>query len=62
MAQELLVRDSPMYVASTVNGTRFDMGVPEGYVETQVALALASPLRQHVYDAINDIEALVAAR
>jgi len=54
-AQELLVRDSPLYVASTVNGTRFDMGVPEGLIETQVALALASPLRPHVYAAMDEI-------
>jgi UTP--glucose-1-phosphate uridylyltransferase len=55
-AQELLVRDSPLYVASTVRGTRFDMGVPEGLIETQVALALASPLRPHVYTAIDEVE------
>lgn len=44
-AQELLLARE-RYLVSEVLGERFDMGVPEGLVETQIALALHSPYRQ----------------
>ena len=44
-AQELLFQNE-RYLASEVQGTRCDMGVPEGLVETQIALALHSPFRE----------------
>jgi UTP--glucose-1-phosphate uridylyltransferase len=47
-AQELLLRDVPLYVACMIEGERYDMGVPEGLVETQLALAMHSPYRSNV--------------
>ncbi len=44
-AQELLFQNE-RYVAAEVHGTRYDMGIPEGLVETQIALALHSPFRE----------------
>ncbi len=41
-AQELL-QGRERYLVSEVHGQRFDMGVPEGLIETQIALALHSP-------------------
>lgn len=41
-AQELLLARE-RYLVSEVLGERFDMGVPEGLIETQIALALHSP-------------------
>ena len=40
-----MVRQRARYVALEVEGERYDMGVPFGYVETQIALALSSPQR-----------------
>jgi UTP--glucose-1-phosphate uridylyltransferase len=51
-AQELLLRQSPLYVACGVNGERYDIGVPEGYVESQVAFALHSPFASRVNEAV----------
>ena len=42
-AQEAL-RQRGRYLAAEVRGSRHDMGTPEGLVETQLALALRSPL------------------
>ncbi|HEY3330016.1 MAG TPA: sugar phosphate nucleotidyltransferase [Capsulimonadaceae bacterium] len=61
-AQTLLLNSVDTYIAATVNGTRFDMGVPEGLVETQIALALNSPFRDRVYSTIHEVEPLVKAR
>ena len=47
-AQELLLANVDNYYALLLKGERYDMGVPEGFVETQVALALHSPYRKHV--------------
>jgi UTP--glucose-1-phosphate uridylyltransferase len=44
-AQALLL-ERERYLVSEVLGERFDMGVPEGLVETQIALALHSPYRE----------------
>jgi len=41
-AQALLFEQG-RYVACEVAGERFDMGIPEGLIETQIALALRSP-------------------
>jgi UTP--glucose-1-phosphate uridylyltransferase len=46
-AQEALRQRQP-YLASVIHGERFDTGVPAGLVETQLALALRSPLRSAV--------------
>ena len=41
-AQELLL-DRGRYLVCEVAGVRYDMGIPEGLIETQIALALRSP-------------------
>ena len=41
-AQELLL-ERGQYLACEVVGIRYDMGIPEGLIETQIALALRSP-------------------
>ena len=41
-AQEMLLGQGP-YLACRVAGTRGDTGIPEGLIETQIALALRSP-------------------
>ncbi|MDR3710801.1 MAG: sugar phosphate nucleotidyltransferase [Capsulimonadaceae bacterium] len=51
-ALNLLLASEDQYIAATINGRRYDMGVPEGLIETQVALALRSPLREHVLNAV----------
>jgi UTP--glucose-1-phosphate uridylyltransferase len=50
-AQELL-RTQERYVAAEINGQRYDMGVPFGYIQTQLALALSSPARRNVLAAL----------
>lgn len=44
-AQERLQKRE-RYLVSEVQGVRYDMGVPEGLVETQIALALQSPFQE----------------
>ncbi|MBV9850066.1 MAG: NTP transferase domain-containing protein [Armatimonadetes bacterium] len=44
-AQALLF-ERGRYLVSEVQGERYDMGVPEGLIETQIALALDSPYRK----------------
>ena len=46
-AQEELRRQG-RYLAAEIEGARYDMGVPMGYIETQLALALNSPARRQV--------------
>ena len=46
------LRESGPYLAAEINGSRHDMGVPFGYVQTQLALALHSPDRQKVMAAL----------
>ncbi|MFQ6098787.1 MAG: UTP--glucose-1-phosphate uridylyltransferase [Armatimonadota bacterium] len=46
-AQDLL-RQREQYLACEIDGLRLDMGVPEGYVQTQVALALHSSFADRV--------------
>jgi UTP--glucose-1-phosphate uridylyltransferase len=43
-AQELLL-ERGRYLACEVAGVRYDMGIPKGLIETQIALALRSPFR-----------------
>ena len=43
-AMELLFQRG-RYIVSELDGERYDMGVPEGLIETQIALALHSPFR-----------------
>lgn len=55
-AQELLLAQE-RYLVAEVAGTRYDMGVPEGLVETQIALALHSPFREaatHLFHALGN--------
>ena len=44
-AMELLFQRG-RYIVSELGGERYDMGVPEGLIETQIALALHSPYRE----------------
>ncbi len=46
-AQEML-RERTRYLATEVDGARYDMGVPFAYIQTQLALALNSPARRQV--------------
>jgi len=43
-----LLRADGLYLAAEVDGARYDMGVPFGYIQTQIALALHSPARRQV--------------
>lgn len=54
-AQELL-RSRCRYLAAEVQGSRHDMGNPEGLIETQVALALRSPWAGLVRQAVEQVE------
>jgi UTP--glucose-1-phosphate uridylyltransferase len=47
-AQELLLKDSPLYVAQLIQGKRLDSGQPEELIETQILLGLESPYRNHI--------------
>ncbi|MGV3720384.1 MAG: UTP--glucose-1-phosphate uridylyltransferase [Actinomycetota bacterium] len=38
-----MLRERDRYLATEVDGARYDMGVPFGYIQTQLALALNSP-------------------
>jgi UTP--glucose-1-phosphate uridylyltransferase len=59
-----MLRTQERFVAVEVNGQRYDMGVPFGYIQTQLALALSSPARRDVLAAlphlltIRDLDAL----
>lgn len=50
-AQELL-RTRERYIAVEVEGLRLDMGVPMGYLHTQITLALHSPARDQVLQSV----------
>lgn len=52
-AQELLLARE-RYLVSEVLGERFDMGVPEGLIETQIALALQSPFQEQARAMLQD--------
>jgi len=43
-----MLRERDRYLATEVDGARYDMGVPFGYIQTQLALALNSPARRQV--------------
>lgn len=40
------------YEGCEVDGKTFDMGIPEGYLQTQIAIALQSPYRETVLNAV----------
>jgi UTP--glucose-1-phosphate uridylyltransferase len=43
-----MLRSEGSYLAVEIDGARYDMGVPFGYIQTQLALALNSPARRQV--------------
>ena len=43
-----LLRAEDTYLAVEVEGARYDMGMPFGYIQTQLALAVNSPARRQV--------------
>jgi UTP--glucose-1-phosphate uridylyltransferase len=43
-----MLREGGSYLAAEIDGDRYDMGVPFGYIQTQLALALNSPARRKV--------------
>ncbi len=45
---QLLLMERERYLACEVAGARYDMGVPEGLIETQIALALRGPFAAQV--------------
>jgi UTP--glucose-1-phosphate uridylyltransferase len=49
---QALLRERERYLAYEALGDRYDMGVPYGYVETQIALALHSPARDQMLASI----------
>jgi UTP--glucose-1-phosphate uridylyltransferase len=50
-AQALLAEREP-YLAFEARGERYDMGIPYGYAETQLALALNSPMREEMIGSV----------
>ncbi len=54
-AQALLM-ERERYLACEVAGARYDMGIPEGLIETQIALALRSPFAAQVRAALSENE------
>ena len=50
-AQDLL-RSQERYIAAEISGERYDMGVPFGYIQTQLALAMHSGSRRDVLAAL----------
>jgi UTP--glucose-1-phosphate uridylyltransferase len=52
-AQELMLSRTDTYLACSVDGNRYDTGVPEGLIETQIALALHSPYRAQALRALS---------
>jgi len=55
-AQELLL-ERGRYLACEVAGVRYDMGIPEGLIETQIALALRSPFAAQARAVLEGISA-----
>jgi UTP--glucose-1-phosphate uridylyltransferase len=55
-AQELLL-ERGRYLACEVAGIRYDMGIPEGLIETQIALALRSPFAAQARAVLEGISA-----
>jgi len=45
---QAMLADRELYLAYVAKGERYDMGVPFGLVETQLALALHSPMREEM--------------
>ncbi len=53
-----MLRQAGRYVAAEIDGERFDMGVPMGYLQTQLALALRSPARRRVLASLPHLTAI----
>jgi UTP--glucose-1-phosphate uridylyltransferase len=51
-AAQALLAEHEEYLAHETRGERYDMGVPFGLVETQLALALNSPMREEMIAAL----------
>jgi UTP--glucose-1-phosphate uridylyltransferase len=52
-AAQQLLRERGRYLVCEVAGVRYDMGIPEGLIETQIALALRSPFAAAARAALN---------
>lgn len=55
-----LLRGEGRYLATEIDGDRYDMGVPMGYLQTQLALALNSPARRQLLSALPHLVAQAA--
>jgi UTP--glucose-1-phosphate uridylyltransferase len=49
-AQDLLRQQPAPYLAALLDGARWDTGMPDGFAETQMALALAGPFADRLLD------------
>lgn len=61
-AAQVALRDRERYLAFVVAGERHDTGVPQGLIETQVALALRSPHADLVRNLVSGAEARRSGR
>jgi UTP--glucose-1-phosphate uridylyltransferase len=52
---QILLMERERYLACEVSGTRHDMGVPEGLIETQIALALRGPFAAQARAVLNHV-------
>jgi UTP--glucose-1-phosphate uridylyltransferase len=50
-----MLREQGRYLATEVDGARYDMGVPFAYIQTQLALALNSPARRQVMSSLPNL-------
>ena len=51
---QVLLMDRERYLACEVAGIRYDMGIPEGLIETQIALALRGPFAAQARAVLNE--------
>lgn len=51
---QILLMERERYLACEVAGARYDMGVPEGLIETQIALALRGPFARQARAALSE--------
>jgi UTP--glucose-1-phosphate uridylyltransferase len=52
LLQRSLKGDAPVYRAAYLNGSRWDTGVPDGYLETLIALGKRGPFAQTIADSL----------
>jgi UTP--glucose-1-phosphate uridylyltransferase len=50
-----MLAEGETYLAFEARGERYDMGIPSGLVETQLALALHSPMREEIVASVTHI-------